>query len=144
MRKKHLKAALADERALNDSLIAEKAAITTEYYKVKRQRDSLLLETEQLQSANASLAGRATAYAASNADLRRQLDTAKRAFGEAFVKGEPEPPRGPSRPNRRKLTEADAKDIRNAYYGGAKQKDLARNYGVNPATISRLVRGIYH
>ncbi|QCG76900.1 helix-turn-helix DNA-binding domain protein [Mycobacterium phage XianYue] len=75
-------------------------------------------------------------------ELQGQLDVARRSFGEAFIKGDVT--RGPNRPNRKKLTEADAKDIRNAYYGGAKQKDLARNYGVNPATISRLVRGLYH
>lgn len=46
--------------------------------------------------------------------------------------------------NRRKLTEREVRDIRDAYRGGMRQKDLAENYGVNPATISRTVRGLYH
>ena len=46
--------------------------------------------------------------------------------------------------NRRKLTDREVKDIRQAHSKGMKQKDLADNYGVNPATISRLVRGVYH
>ena len=51
---------------------------------------------------------------------------------------------GPSRPNRHKLTNHEVQDIRAAHRGGMKQKDLALNYGVNPATISRIVRGVYH
>lgn len=46
--------------------------------------------------------------------------------------------------NRPKLTDHEVKDIRAAYRGGMSQKDLAHAYGVNPATISRTVRGIYH
>lgn len=51
---------------------------------------------------------------------------------------------GPARPNRHKLTDHEVQDIRAAHRGGMKQKDLALNYGVNPATISRIVRGVYH
>ena len=46
--------------------------------------------------------------------------------------------------NRRKLSDYEVKDIRAAYRGGMSQKDLAHAYGVNPATVSRIVRGIYH
>ena len=46
--------------------------------------------------------------------------------------------------NRRKLSELEVRDIRAAYRGGMSQVDLANSYGVNPATISRTVRGIYH
>ena len=46
--------------------------------------------------------------------------------------------------NKRKLTEREVKDIRAAHRGGMKQRDLADAYGVNPATVSRIVRGIYH
>jgi hypothetical protein len=46
--------------------------------------------------------------------------------------------------NRRKLSEREVKDIRAAYRGGMAQCDLADAYGVNPATISRTVRGLYH
>lgn len=81
----------------------------------------------------------------SNESLRAQLDTARRSFGEGFIKGDIfKNLQGPSRPNRHKLSEVEVKDIRAAHRGGMKQKDLARNYGVNPATISRTVRGIYH
>jgi hypothetical protein len=75
--------------------------------------------------------------------LSSQLDTARRTFGEAFVKGQLSQT-GPKRPNRSKLSEQDAKDIRQARAGGAKQADLARNYGVNPATISRIVNRVYY
>lgn len=51
---------------------------------------------------------------------------------------------GPDRPNRKKLSQREVRDIRAAHRGGMAQSDLARSYGVNPATISRLVRGIYH
>lgn len=54
------------------------------------------------------------------------------------------PLKGPKRPNRPKLTEREVRDIRDAYDGGMKQIDLAANYGVNKATISRIVNGVYH
>ncbi|ASR86498.1 HTH DNA binding protein [Mycobacterium phage Changeling] len=137
MRKKQL-------RAENFRLATELGETQAELADVKAHRDVLNSENNSLMAANQSLAGRATAYAAANRELRRQLDTAKRAFGEAFVKGEPEPPTGPTRPNRKKLTDQEVRDIRDAYYGGARQKDLAMKFGVNPATISRTVRGVYH
>jgi len=46
--------------------------------------------------------------------------------------------------NKPKLSSGDVRDIRQACRGGMRQKDLADNYGVNPATVSRIVRGIYH
>lgn len=46
--------------------------------------------------------------------------------------------------NQSKLTKHEVQDIRAAYQGGMSQSDLAAAYGVNPATISRTVRGIYH
>ncbi|AHJ86661.1 HTH DNA binding protein [Mycobacterium phage CRB1] len=135
--KKQLRQELADERAWSASLEGENNSLTGDLMSVRAENGRLVMS-------NQSLARSATAYAAANRDLRNQLNTAKRAFGEAFVKGEPEPPKGPSRPNRKKLTKQEVKDIRDAYFGGAKQKDLARSYGVNPATISRTIRGIYH
>ncbi|QGH78048.1 helix-turn-helix DNA-binding domain protein [Mycobacterium phage LoneWolf] len=77
---------------------------------------------------------------AANDSLQAQLATAKRVFGTAFCSGFT----GAQRPNRPKLTAQDARDIRAARAGGAKQADLARNYGVNPATISRIVNRVYH
>lgn len=46
--------------------------------------------------------------------------------------------------NRPKLSAQEVKDIRAAYRGGMPQVSLADNYGVNPSTISRIVRGFYH
>jgi len=46
--------------------------------------------------------------------------------------------------NKPKLTERDVKDIREAFRGGVSQKSLSDAYEVNPATISRTVRGFYH
>lgn len=46
--------------------------------------------------------------------------------------------------NRRKLTANEVSDIRAAHRGGMSQRDLAHAYQVNPATISRTVRGLYH
>ena len=104
--------------------------LSAEFYK----SDTAL---EEALSANASLRE-------INQDLRDQLEVAKRVFGDAFVKAQIEADKGPSRPNRKKLTEREVKDIRQAHQGGMSQKSLADNYGVNPATISRIVRRIYH
>jgi DNA-binding transcriptional regulator YiaG len=46
--------------------------------------------------------------------------------------------------NRRKLSPLEVEEIRTAYRNGMSQIDLANNYGVNPATVSRTVRGFYH
>jgi uncharacterized coiled-coil DUF342 family protein len=142
MRKKHLKAALADERALNDSLMSEKDAITAEYYAMKRQRNSLNDENVSLYDANRKLSQKLNEALAANRSLAAEKRRASDLFGKALAQVQPET--GPSRPNRKKLTDSEVKDIRQAYQGGMRQKDLASNYGVNPATISRLVRGIYH
>lgn len=46
--------------------------------------------------------------------------------------------------NRKKLTESEVSDIRAAHRGGMSQRALAQAYDVNPTTISRTIRGIYH
>ncbi|ERB55299.1 hypothetical protein N806_29795 [Rhodococcus sp. P27] len=46
--------------------------------------------------------------------------------------------------NRKKLTPREVTTIRDAYRSGFSQSELAEIYDVNPATISRTVRGIYH
>ncbi|AOT24701.1 hypothetical protein PBI_STASIA_45 [Mycobacterium phage Stasia] len=46
MRKKHLKAALAQEKAFSDSLIAEVDSITQLYYQTKQERDELRAKLE--------------------------------------------------------------------------------------------------
>ena len=68
-----------------------------------------------------------------NALVRAQLDDAKRRNAT-----------GPLRPNRKKLDKEAVYDIRNAYYGGATQREIADIYSVNPATVSRIVNEVYH
>lgn len=47
--------------------------------------------------------------------------------------------------NKKKLKEREVKQIRHCYETQLmSQGDLASAFGVNPATISRIVRGIYH
>lgn len=47
--------------------------------------------------------------------------------------------------NKKKLKEREVKQIRHCYDNSLmSQGDLASAFGVNPATISRIVRGIYH
>lgn len=45
--------------------------------------------------------------------------------------------------NTKKLLPADVREIRTKHKLGASQADLAHMYRVNPATISRIVRGQY-
>lgn len=68
-------------------------------------------------------------------DLLKELDYYKAKVHELQSK---------SFNNRPKLTEREVEDIRAAHRAGMSQIDLANNYGVNPATISRTVRGLYH
>ncbi|MFB7473204.1 helix-turn-helix domain-containing protein [Kitasatospora sp. NPDC056184] len=50
-----------------------------------------------------------------------------------------------TRTNRKKLSREDAERIRLAYDSdGYTQKELADLYGVNPATISRIIRRKYY
>lgn len=99
-------------------------------------------EIARLREANRSLSEAANRALRENRELRDKQRRANDLFAKALAQVKPET--GPNRPNRKKLTEREVEDIRQAYRGGMKQKDLARNYGVNPATISRLVRGLYH
>ena len=78
-----------------------------------------------------------------NRELVNRLERGNALFGEVLSQAAV-PKEGPDRPNRKKLTKQEVKDIRAAYKGGVKQKDLADNYGVNRSTISRTVRGIYN
>ncbi|AGT14298.1 HTH DNA binding protein [Mycobacterium phage Adzzy] len=142
MRKKHLREA---NTKLARDLGKAKAEISDKDYRIT----NLLGENEILRSANVRLSEAANRALRENGELReanRKFALKERSqnelFGKAFAQVKPET--GPSRPNRRKLTEREVRDIREAYRGGMKQKDLASNYDVNPATISRTVRGIYH
>ncbi|WIC40141.1 helix-turn-helix DNA-binding domain protein [Gordonia phage Battleship] len=76
-----------------------------------------------------------------NTHLSNQLEIGRRSFGKAFMEGAQ---RGVHRANRPKLTRREVNDIRDAFRNGMSQADLARSYGVNPATISRTVRSVYH
>lgn len=46
--------------------------------------------------------------------------------------------------NEKKLGSWEVRQIRALYKRGESQADIAGTYGVNPATVSRIVRGIYH
>ncbi|AEK32661.1 helix-turn-helix DNA binding protein [Mycobacterium phage Bonamassa] len=46
--------------------------------------------------------------------------------------------------NRPKLTDSEVSSVRELYRAGLSQRQIAEAYDVNPATISRIVRGIYH
>jgi hypothetical protein len=52
--------------------------------------------------------------------------------------------KGPQRPNRKKLTNREVKNIRDMWRTGVSQASIAEIYDVNRATISRIVRGQYH
>ncbi|QGJ89746.1 helix-turn-helix DNA binding domain protein [Mycobacterium phage Superchunk] len=135
MRKKHLREA---NTKLARDLGKAKAEISDKDYRIT----NLLGENEILRSANVKLSEAANRALRENGELRDKQRRANELWGKAFAQVQPET--GPSRPNRKKLTEREVQDIREAYRGGMKQKDLASNYDVNPATISRTVRGIYH
>ncbi|AFF28374.1 HTH DNA binding protein [Mycobacterium phage Twister] len=93
--------------------------------------DDLLEENERLRAENATLRG----TQARASDL----------FGEAFVKGgQLPPPKGPNRPNAPKLSRRDAEHIRDLVRAGNSRREVARAYDINPATVSRIVRGTYY
>lgn len=46
--------------------------------------------------------------------------------------------------NRKKLTFQDAEHIRQLSRQGYTQAEIAAAYDVNPATVSRIVNGVYH
>lgn len=49
------------------------------------------------------------------------------------------------RPNARKLTPSEVRQLRQEHASGLmNQRELAETYELNPATVSRIVRGIYH
>ncbi|AMS01037.1 hypothetical protein SEA_ARCHERNM_43 [Mycobacterium phage ArcherNM] len=135
MRKKQL-------RAENFRLAVELGETQAELADVKAHRDVLDSENTKLSKANVALSGRLNEALAANRRFAAQQRTQNELFGEALATVKCRT--GPSRPNRKKLTDREVRDIRDAYYGGARQKELAEKYGVNPATISRTVRGVYH
>jgi DNA-binding NarL/FixJ family response regulator len=46
--------------------------------------------------------------------------------------------------NRKKLSQREVNSIRELHRNGWSQKAIADSYDINPATVSRIVRGIYH
>lgn len=52
--------------------------------------------------------------------------------------------KGAHRPNRKKLTKREVETIHQLHRSGAKNVDIAYSFDVNPATISRIVRGLYY
>lgn len=59
---------------------------------------------------------------------------------DMYRKGRSNPPRGERQP-RHKLTALSVREIKRRYNGGESQASLAREYGVHPSQISRVVRG---
>ena len=51
---------------------------------------------------------------------------------------------GAQRPNRPKLSTRDVSNIKDLKRSGYTQADIAEIYDINPATVSRIVRGAYH
>ncbi|ASZ75482.1 HTH DNA binding protein [Mycobacterium phage Kimona] len=135
MRKKHLKAALNAAQVRIDQL-------TDEATELKEVVDYLHGQNEELQAANVKLSDAANAALRANRELKAKLDRQNDLFGQALVQIENR--NGPRRPNRRKLSKQDAEHIRGLIRAGHKQRDIASAYDVNPATVSRIARGIYH
>ncbi|WGH21468.1 helix-turn-helix DNA binding domain protein [Mycobacterium phage Tucker] len=142
MRKKELKAELSKARGHINELIEELDDAGSKIHVASKANIELRAETATLRESNKKLADRLNEALAENRLYAMKQRSQYELFGRALVQVQPE--RGPKRPNRKKLTSQEVRDIRDAYYGGASQKQLAKNYGVNPATISRTVRGVYH
>lgn len=51
---------------------------------------------------------------------------------------------GGSRPNRKKLTAKEVGTIRELKRSGESNRSIADVFDINPATVSRIVRGLYH
>lgn len=49
-----------------------------------------------------------------------------------------------TRTNVKKLDARDAAHIRDLKRAGYSQKEIAESFDLNPATVSRIVRGLYH
>ena len=75
----------------------------------------------------------------------KALTEENRRLQAQLVLAQPNPyATGPKRPNRKKLSSREVTEIRSAHRNGMAQRGIAEAYDVNPATISRIVRGIYH
>lgn len=46
--------------------------------------------------------------------------------------------------NHKKLSAREVREIRAYHRRGESQRDIAYLFNVNPATVSRIVRGLYH
>lgn len=77
------------------------------------------------------------------AESIKKNQSATRVFGEAFF-GNTFQQVGPNRANRKKLSREEVARIRDLHRSGTSQAELANMFDVNPATISRTVRGIYN
>ncbi|AHB31906.1 helix-turn-helix DNA-binding domain protein [Mycobacterium phage Archetta] len=75
------------------------------------------------------------------ADLLNRLNTIVRELvsENSQLKAEAE-----GKASRPKLSPGEVSSIRELYRAGLSQKAIADTYDVNPATVSRIVRGIYH
>ena len=75
--------------------------------------------------------------------LQRALEDVHFAISR-FIQEQEEAAQPPKPNNRKKLTNREVADIRENHRLGFTQRDLADIYDVNPATISRIVRKVYH
>ena len=68
-------------------------------------------------------------------DLKRENDELKEQLGPGSVL---------AHSNRKKLGPEEVQGIRTLKRLGWTNKSIAETYDVNPATVSRIIRGIYH
>lgn len=103
----------------------------------------------ETQETLAKLVSDNAALGSENDELQQENDSLRAeavAYANLIVKEEyGQPKTGPKRPNNnKKLTEREVFEIRNMKRQGWKNSELARAFDVNPATVSRIVRGQYH
>ncbi|BBC53844.1 putative HTH DNA binding domain protein [Mycobacterium phage PP] len=111
-------------------LRAQNAALLREKQEVRAQRDRLHTELQALRDKLED----------QNGPFAQELATAEQRKGPR----RPNRAGGPNRPNRKKLSDEDVRNIRALRRSGVKQSDIADSYDVNRATVSRIVRGVYH
>jgi DNA-binding transcriptional regulator YiaG len=75
--------------------------------------------------------------------LAEQVYALKNAYAEEVAKGL-EIEANSRNDNRKKLTPTEVKRMRRLWGQNWTQAELAEAFDVNPATVSRTVRGIYH
>lgn len=93
----------------------------SEHFQVSAKSPSKVLITPE------SVAGAIRELLDENDRLKRDLSAAK---------GTPT--------NRKKLTDREVKQLKEMHRAGTSQAELAEVFDIHPATVSRIVRGLYH